>query len=841
MSNSWTFKKFTLVSVAVIFFMGIILVGGTLAYIVPKLPSIDALKDVQLQVPLRIYTKSGALIAEFGEKKRSPARIDDLPEPLIQAILAAEDDRFYIHPGVDYQGLLRAVYQLIRTGQKAQGGSTITMQVARNFFLSREKTYFRKLSEILLALKIERDLSKNEILELYLNKMYMGKRAYGVIAAAQVYYGRKISELTIPEMAMMAGLYKAPSAYNPIVNPDRAIIRRNYVLGRMRKLAFISDEQYQEMIKQETSAKLHSLAVEVNAPYIAEMARKEAVDLYGNNAYTEGYKIFTTVDTNMQIAANNSVRKSLLAYDMRHGYRGPELNVPLPDVETAEDLEEIQVWNQVLDSFRKYGPLHPALVVATEDKNIVVYIKEKKKVLLINWDGLQWAKPYINENRMGITPKLASDIVKVGDIVRITAMEDNKKFERWRLAQIPLVEGALISINPKDGAINAIVGGFDYTKSKFNRVTQAKRQPGSNFKPFIYSAALDHGYTTATLVNDAPVVFDDPGLEDEWRPENYSGKFFGPTRLRQGLIKSRNLISIRLLRAIGIGTALKHVARFGFDTKQLPRDLSLALGSGSITPKELATGYAVFANGGYAVKPYLIDRIESRDSEVLMQTTPPTACPKCEETLKETGDSKLIFNINKKFNEYLEANPGPMPFRVPEIIADRAISPQNNYLTVSMMQDVIRLGTGRRARQLGRSDIAGKTGTTNDQLDAWFSGFSPDIVSTSWIGFDKPQPLGSRETGSQAALPMWIDFMKSALKNYREKSFEQPEGLVTVRIDPKTGLLSNSNNNKAIFETFRVGSVPKKQSDNRNRTDQTEFTDRDENDPATADVEEQLF
>jgi penicillin-binding protein 1A len=529
----WTLKKFILISLASISAFGLIVALGTYAYIAPGLPSIETLKDVKLQVPLRVYTKDGKLISEFGEKKRAPVHIDEVPEKLIQAILAAEDDRFYIHPGVDYQGLLRAGFKLIRTGEKAQGGSTITMQVARNFFLTREKTYFRKLNEIFLSFKIENKLSKDEILELYINKMYMGKRAYGVSAAAQIYYGKKIEDLTIPQLAMLAGLYKAPSAYNPIINPERALIRRNYVLGRMHKLEFIDDEQYDTARQEDVTAELHSQSVEVDAPYIAEMARAEAIELYGNDVYTTGYKIYTTIDTQMQINANKSLRKALLAYDMRHGYRGPEQHVDLPDDEAMEELEETEVWQESLEGFKKRGNLYPALVIATEDQSIVVYIKKTKNIIPIYWPGLKWAKPFINENRSGMPPSVATDIVKTGDIVLVQKMETkDSKDDQWRLSQIPAVEGALVSLDPEDGAINALVGGFDYNLSKFNRVTQAERQPGSNFKPFVYSGALEHGFTPATLVNDAPVVFDDPGLEDEWRPENYSGKFFGPTRIK---------------------------------------------------------------------------------------------------------------------------------------------------------------------------------------------------------------------------------------------------------------------------------------------------------------------
>ncbi len=827
MTKRWTFKKFSLVSIAALFIIGLVFTVGTLAYFVPNLPSIETLKDVQLQVPLRVYSKDRKLIAEFGEKKRSPIRIDDAPKKLVEAILSAEDDRFYIHPGVDYQGILRAAYYLIITGQKSQGGSTITMQVARNFFLTREKTYFRKVNEILLALKIERELSKDNILELYLNKMYMGKRAYGVSAAAQVYYGKKIGELNVAQLAMLAGLYKAPSAYNPIINPERALIRRNYVLGRMHKLGFIDDTEYQEALDEDYSAELHALAAEIEAPYIAEMARAEAIRLYGNDAYTNGYKLYTTVDSNMQLAANNALRTTLLQYDMRHGYRGPLAHVNLSDKtlienqKTGQAPDETSVWHDALQGFNKLGNLYPAIVVSIEEQSIQVYEKENRRIVPIYWEGLSWAKPYINENRLGVKPSTASDIVKIGDIILIQLIQktqkkaDSEKDQQpaWRLSQNPSVEGALVSINPENGSINAIVGGFEYSRSKFNRVTQAERQPGSNFKPFVYSAALENGYTPATLINDAPVVFDDPGLEDEWRPENYSGKFFGPTRLRQGLTKSRNLISIRLLRAIGIRTALKHVSKFGFNTKQLPRDLSLALGSGSITPFELTTGYAVFANGGYQVKPYLIERIEGKDGEILMEATPAVVCRKCEAMLLEASKKNIIFNLDEEFKAFQNKLGGPIPFPVPDSIANRAITPQNNYLMTSMMQDVIQFGTARRARQLGRSDIAGKTGTTNDQRDAWFSGFSPNIVTTTWVGFDKPKPLGNRETGSAAALPMWINFMRQALKIYPEKNFDQPEGLVTVRIDPDSGMLASANNRNAIFETFREDNVPQRQSD----------------------------
>ena len=807
-----TLRRIIVTSIVALPLLAALAGTGIYFYLTPKLPSIESLKDVRFQVPLRVYTRDLKLVAEFGEKKRTPVRISQVPDLLIKAILSAEDDRFYQHPGVDYQGILRAAYLLVRTGEKVQGGSTITMQVARNFFLSSEKTYLRKVSEILLALKIERELTKDEILELYINKMYMGNRAYGVGSAAQVYYGKDVNDLNLAQIAMISGLYKAPSAYNPIVNPKRALLRRNYVLRRMLQLGFIDEKSYQEALSENVTASLHSLSVEVESPYVAEMVRAEMVQRYGNDAYTEGYKVYTTIDSKMQESANDAVSSTLLEYDERHGFRGPEQHIPLNPESTEEE------WQQALQGFNRVGSLYPGLVVSQQDKSINVYL-QNKRTITIDWSGLSWARPYISENRTGSAPNVTSDILTVGDIVRVQQSADGK----WQLSQVPAVEGALISLSPDNGAINSLVGGFDFAHSKFNRVTQAERQPGSNFKPFIYSAALENGFTPATLINDAPVVFNDPGLESTWRPENYSGKFFGPTRLRIGLVKSRNLISIRLLRAIGIDTALDYVSKFGFDPHRLPRDLSLALGSGAITPLELATGYAVFANGGYKVSPYLIQKIIGPDDQVLMDAEPATVCRQCDDDLIQANvNGSAIVNpenltessiqLNNDINVSNDVN-GVLPLDRPKTIAKQVIKPQNVYLMTSMMRDVIRVGTGRRARALGRHDLAGKTGTTNDQRDAWFSGFNSDIETTVWVGFDKPQPLGDSETGSRAALPMWIKFMKKSLVGIKEKPLEQPRGLVTVRIDPETGLLAGANNPDAIFETFRVENVPKRKAE----------------------------
>jgi penicillin-binding protein 1A len=797
MSSFPLLKRWWLIFAGVGLFLISLFVLGIYFLIVPNLPSVESLKDVRFQVPLRVYTRDLKLVAEFGEKKRAPLKYDEIPELMVKAVLAAEDNRFFEHPGVDYQGLLRAALYLIRTGEKGQGGSTITMQVARNFFLSREKTYLRKLNEIMLALKIEDELSKQEIIELYLNKIYLGNRAYGVGAAAQVYYGLPSDKLHVAQLAMIAGLPKAPSRYNPIVNPARALSRRNYVLGRMREQNFITKADYDMAVVKVDDARLHGLSQEVSAPYVAEMVRAEMVSRYGNVAYSGGFNVVTSIDSRLQTAAVRAQRNALLAYDARHGYRGPEAQVSLADNSGEEQ------WMEVLRAYREINDLLPALVLALTEQSAVVF-EPRHGVLRIDWHGLSWAAS-------GGVGSRAADILARGDVIRIHQVDDGL----WRLGEMPDVEGALVSLDPRDGAIRALVGGFDFASSKFNRVTQAERQPGSNFKPFIYSAGLEKGFTPASLINDAPVVFDDEGLEATWRPENYSGKVFGPTRLREALVKSRNLVSIRLLRATGIGYTTRYVARFGFNKSRLPRDLSLALGSGVVTPLEIVTGYAVFANGGYRVEPYFIDRIEDADGTLLYRGEPLTVCEWCEAA--EVKAEEVEVEVEAESIDVAEPFVGP-PIREkmpPVRLASRVLTAQNAYLMRTMMMDVIRRGTGRRAQALGRLDLAGKTGTTNDQHDAWFSGFSRDLVATAWVGYDRPRPLGERETGGRAALPMWIDYMRTGLEGLSERPLAQPPGLVTVRIDPEAGLLAGANNPNAIFETFRVENVPDRQAEAR--------------------------
>ena len=792
---------FNFIQSMVFFGLGTLLIISL--YIMPKLPDIETLKDIKMQVPLRIYSADMSLIAEFGEKRRTPVKIDEIPPKLIEAFLAAEDDRFYIHPGVDWQGLARATYSLITTGTKKQGGSTITMQVARNFFLSHEKTYLRKLNEIFLAFKIERELSKKEILELYLNKIYLGQRAYGVAAAAQVYYGVNIDSLTLSQIATIAGLPKAPSKSNPITDPSRALIRRNYVLQRMLDLSYISNDVFEETKKNPISASLHLISPDIEAHYLAEMVRNELVQEFGEDAYTNGLIVTTTIRDHNQVAANKALRDALLNYDKRHGYRGSEQFIDDIELKSEEDIASL------LKTFPTLSNLRPGLVTNVNDESVNVYVLDIGNVK-INWEGLKWARKYISENKRGPKPKTAYEFLKSGDIVRLLKTENNE----WALSQIPDVEGGLISISPNDGSVFALVGGFNYFKNKFNHVTQAKRQAGSGFKPFIYSAAIEAGKTAATIINDAPVVFEDPGIEDEWRPENYSRKSHGPTRLREALTHSRNLVSIRLLHSIGIPFALEHIKKFGFDVEQLPKNLSLALGSAELSPWELVRGYSVFANGGFLIEPYFINEIKTYDNQIIFRANPSVVCNQCINIQKNTS-------LNKESVDESEEDITELIYDtdyVHTLYSPRVVDAKNIWIMNSITRDVIKHGTGRRALELQRSDLSGKTGTTNDQHDAWFSGFNSNIVTVSWVGFDKFRPLGTRETGGRAALPMWIDYMRAALKGMPQSIMQRPKGLITVRIDANTGGVANANNPDAMFETFRLENAPKsldkkKQSD----------------------------
>lgn len=778
-------------------------VGGVIAVVLPQLPSMDALRDVRLQIPLRVYTSDRQLLAEFGEKRRSPVALSDVPDLFVKAFLAAEDQRFFEHPGVDFQALARAALRLIQTRAISQGASTITMQVARNFFLTPERTFKRKLTEILLALQMERELSKSEILELYLNKIFLGQRAYGIAAAAQVYFGKSVDQLDLAEMALIAGLPAGPSDLNPISNPEAATKRRAYVLERMLEQGFIDRAAYQAALTEPVPTRLFRPETQVEGAYLAEMVRAYMYAQYGDDAYTSGFNVITTPTARLQSAATLAVRSGLEEYDRRHGYRGPERHVSLSQQPTEEEIRD------ALSDVTTVGGLSAAVVVAVEEKRVRARTLDAGTVV-IDWAGLNWARPYVDANRRGPAPQRAADVAKVGDVIRVefatATPPDSSDAEpqgaaasagAWRLAQVPKAQSAMVAIDPADGSVQALVGGFDFTQSKFNRVTQALRQPGSSFKPFVYSAALEAGFTPASFINDAPIVFDAPGLDNAWRPENYTGRYYGPTRLREALAMSRNLVSIRVLRSIGIPFALDHVARFGFDRDRLPANLSLALGSGEVAPMELVAAYAVFANGGYRVEPYFIRRIERTGGELVWQPDPARVCIGCDGAAAVETESP---------STSVEA--GTKPQTVPSSTAPRVIEADNAWLMTSMMQDVIRYGTAQRAKVLGRPDLSGKTGTTNDQKDAWFSGFNTHIVATAWVGFDQAATLGKEETGGRAALPIWINFMRAALQNVPESILRQPPGLITVRIDPATGLLARSGARDSILESFRPGDVP---------------------------------
>jgi len=711
------------------------------------LPDIKKLRDVQYQIPLTIYSKEKLLIAQFGEKKRIPISISQVPVLLMKAFLAAEDDSFFAHQGVDAKGLLRAGIELALTGKKKQGGSTITMQVTRNFLLSNEKTYTRKLKEIILALKIEREYSKDKILELYLNQIFMGHRAYGIAAAAQVYFDKSLDELTLAEQAMLAGLPKAPSLYNPITNEPRAMERRNYVLRRMLDLKFINQDAYKEAQAEPSTAKLQAVTPQISASYFAEMVRQKMVDQYGDQAYTAGFQVYTTLDGQLQSISNQALANTLHAYDERHGYRVK--NTTKFKKDNFQDMPVI-------------GDTQPALVIELGNGSAKVKLQDNRIVKIFD-DTIQWSG------------KTLSTLIKPGSLIRIRQLPN----QNWTLTQIPQAEGAFVSLNANNGAISSLTGGFDFSRNKYNRVTQSKRQPGSGFKPIIYTTALEEGYTPASMINDAPVVIDIPGQENEWRPENYSKKFYGLTSLRDAITHSRNIISIRLLQQIGIEKAVATALRFGFTEHQIPKTLSLALGSGDATPLQMARVYATFANGGFLINPYYIERIESFQGETIYEAKPKLACPNC----TDEEASKKIY-------------------------APRILDPKINFLMNSLLRDVVQRGTATPAKILGRQDLAGKTGTTNEQRDAWFNGYASNFVATAWVGFDDFSPLGNLETGGVTALPMWIEFMKTALIGVTESTLEIPPGIVKAYINPNTGLLTSSSNKNGKWEFFQEEKAP---------------------------------
>lgn len=766
---------------------------GLKSYYEPSLPSVDRLAELQLQVPLRIYSRDGKLIGEFGAERRNPLTYSEIPPKIVQAFLAAEDDRFFEHPGVDWQGLVRAAGQLALTGRRAQGGSTITMQLARNVFLTPERSYERKIREIFLALRIEKTLDKPKILEIYLNKIFLGQRAYGVGAASQVYFGREPAELTWGQAAILAGLPKAPSRDNPVTSPERARDRRDYVLRRLHELDKISDQDFERALAEPVRVDTAAPDVEAEAHYVAEMVRSQAIARYGEQAYTLGLSITATVDSERQAAANRALRNALLAYDERHGWRGPEARLPPELIEGAPKPNAI---DEFLEARPQVEGLRPAAVISFSPDKIVLRALGHKSVE-INSEDFKWAK------------LSARKPLQRGDVVRVRIKND-----QWRLAQIPEAQGALAAVDPRTGAIEAVAGGYDFQMNKYNRATQAQRQPGSGFKPFVYAAAFDKGMTPASVLLDAPIVYENSELEGAWRPENSDHIFKGPMRLREALVQSRNLVSIRLLQEIGVGYARNYITRFGFEKERIPNNLSMSLGTGSFTPMEMAEAYSIIANGGFHVPPYIIQRIEDSGGEVLYEARPPRICDDCDSSSKQgpkLQDSKARQReISRKLSlgPQTAAQASPLPQSEDEQEAKRVMAPRIAWLIGDVLRDVTVRGTGARARKLGRKDIAGKTGTTNDETDAWFNGFNSELVAICWVGFDQPAPMGRGENGSRAALPMWMDFMRFALADAPQDVPRRPKGLATVRIDKNSGLLASAGNPDTITEVVQDDRIP---------------------------------
>ncbi len=766
-------------------------------YLAPALPDVDTLRDVQLQVPLRIYTRDGRLIASIGEQRRIPVRYDQIPPQLVHAFLAAEDDRFFQHHGVDWEGILRAALANFRAGGVRQGGSTITMQVARDVFLTPHRDIKRKVSEIYISLLMEAEFSKEEIFSLYANKTFLGQRAYGVAAAAEVYFGKPLDQLSIAEMATIAGIPKEPSQVNPVTNPEKARIRRAYVLHRMLELGYITRQEHDVADATPVESRLHGPSVEVDAPYVAEMVRNDMAAKYGDAAYTAGYKVYTTIDSRLETDAIVALRTGLIQYDRRHGYRGPLAKIAIPSPADPARLEA------ALERFPSVGGLRATLVKSVAERSAEVYVKGLGTVTL-PWDKLQWARRELPDANVGPAPARAADILARGDVIyTVGTTAQNLQF-----VQVPEAQSALVALDPHDGAVAALVGGFDFYQSKFNRVTQARRQPGSSFKPFVYAAAFDKGFTPASVVLDAPIVFeqgDDPAKT--WRPREDAKRFFGPTRLREALIHSRNLVSVRLMREIGLDYTRDYVTRFGFDKSQLPDNLTLALGTAEVSPLQMAAAYSTFANGGFVITPYYIDRIEDATGQVQFQAEPAVACVECRDPGQPPPPRVAVRSDALDSADHDGRRIGDAKHYAPQVIR-----PQVAYLLADMMADVIRRGTGVGARAVGRDDIAGKTGTTNDHRDGWFSGFNGDLVTTVWTGFDSERSLGELEEGARVAVPTWTYFMKDALAGAPRHGVPVPDGIVTVRISPDTGLIASADNPNGILEKFAEGNLPPAES-----------------------------
>ena len=785
-------------------------------YLKPALPDVDSLREVQLQVPLRVYTRDGRLIASIGEQRRIPVRYEQLPPKLIQAFLATEDDRFFHHHGVDWQGILRAALANARAGRISQGASTITMQVARDMFLTPHRDMKRKMSEVYISLLMEAEFTKEEIFSLYVNKIFLGQRSYGVAAAAEVYFGKTLDQLSIAEMATLAGIPTAPSTINPVANAQAATVRRTHVLGRMLELHYITPEEYEAAKATPMESRLHGPSIEVDAPYVAEMVRNDMQSRYGDSIYTAGYQVFTTIDSRLQPAATVSLRTGLLEYDRRHGWRGATAKVDLSKIEGAAGLDA------ELEEFPVVGGLRPAIVENVEGKSARIYVKDLGRIEL-PWEKMSWARRELPDEKVDRAPAQASEIMSPGDVIYTVGNSASS----LQFVQVPEAQSALVAMDPKDGAVVALVGGFDYFQSKYNRVTQARRQPGSSFKPFVYAAAFDKGYTPASVVLDAPIVIDEAGMQQAWRPKEDEDRFEGLVRLREAMARSINLVSVRLVRDIGMDYTWNYVQRFGFDKSQLPQDLTMALGTAEVSPLQMATAYATFANGGFKVNSYYIDHIQDAAGNSVFQAKPLLACPQCghasdppttagerpaEPAPGARADSRNAGSSAAR-DSLLDRGESDGNTLIPsKELAPEIIRPQIAYLLSDMMADVIRHGTGQRALALNRDDIAGKTGTTNDAHDAWFNGFNGNLVASVWTGFDQDRSLGDGEQGARAALPTWIFFMRQALAGTPRYKLPAPDGIVTARISPTTGLLASADDPNAIMEKFIEGNLPKSEA-----------------------------
>ncbi|MDX1302595.1 PBP1A family penicillin-binding protein [Photobacterium sp.] len=833
------FIKRLLILAMICITLGVSTIFGFYFYVKPELPDVATLKNIELQTPMQVFSADGQLISQFGEKRRIPLELKDIPPQMLNAFIATEDSRYYEHPGIDPIGIARAAFVVATSGSAKQGASTITQQLARNFFLSNEKKIMRKIKEIFIAIHIEQLLSKDEILELYLNKIYLGYRSYGVGAAAQVYFGKEVGQLTLSEIAVISGLPKAPSTMNPIYSLDRATTRRNVVLGRMFDEGYITQNELNQARSEPITARYHGAEIELNAPYFAERARAWMLERYGEDAYVSGMRIYTTVNATLQRAAERAAISNLLNYDQRHGYRGAVATLWQPG-QAAWGTTSI---TEHLNKQPAYGDLVAAVVTKVNSQSAEVVIKSGEHVS-IEWDGMKWARQFITDTRQGPAPKSATEILTTGEQIWVQQQtrtsEDNTESQAWILSQVPDANTAFVAVSPHNGAVSAMVGGFNFVHSKFNRATQSVRQVGSSIKPFIYSAALDNGMTLATLVNDAPVNRWDQSQGTAWRPKNSPPTYNGPTRLRLGLAQSKNVMAVRVLRSVGLDQTISYLTRFGFKREDLPRAEAIALGAGNLTPIEMAQGFSVFANGGYYVEPYFIERVEDPYGNLIYQANPNIVCnSKCQQEQQQAGDpvatSRAVLNDIAISEQELSTAGSDQELDQQQVnYAPQVISEQNAFLVREMMESNIWgggdwrygsgwNGTGWRGQVLKRRDIGGKTGTTNGSKDAWYSGFGPNIVATAWVGFDShsrelgraswnnnldKEQISGGEAGAKTAQPAWVEFMKAALEDVPVQRKQLPNDIVTVRIDRETGKLSNRDDFSSMFEYFTKGSEP---------------------------------